>query len=513
MRHLPLKWILACSVLVLAILLTSCREDFEYVPSTGNLEFSKDTVFLDTVFTNIGSATYSLKVYNRSNQDILIPFIGMENGQSSSYRLNVDGKAGKEFTDTPLLAKDSLFVFIETTFDISQIPETEFLYAESLLFGTGASTQKVELVTLVKDAIFLYPDSSSDGTKESLLLGLDEEGNEIRVEGFFLETDELLFTNEKPYVIYGYAAVSDGNTLTMEPGTRVHFHKNSGILVASGGSLDINGQLSADQDVLENEVIFEGDRLETTYADEPGQWGTVWISQGSTNNQIDYLTVKNASIGLRVEGDGQLNAPTLTLRNVQIYNSTKDNLWATSAYIVAENVVLGNAGHSSLYANLGGRYEFAHCTLANYWGSGFRNGPALFISNFEGANTRGLTSANFINCIIDGSMSIELALQQDPTAEFNFSFINCLLQFDDTANLYEKNPLFDFQNPEKYTNVILNQPPDFQNPFKNQFQIGAASSALDAAEPNIPSSIPMDILGVDRTQNPDIGAFEFVPNN
>jgi len=47
------------------MLWSSCRKDFEYAPSTGSLEFSKDTVYLDTVFSKIGSSTYNLKVYNQ----------------------------------------------------------------------------------------------------------------------------------------------------------------------------------------------------------------------------------------------------------------------------------------------------------------------------------------------------------------------------------------------------------------------------------------------------------------
>ena len=244
--------------LVLAISISSCRKDFDYVPSSGNLQFSKDTVFLDTIFTNIGSSTYTLKVYNRSNEDVLIPFVGLEDGQNSSYRLNVDGQAGKEFNNIPLLAKDSLFVFIETTFDVSPTQENEFLYTDAIVFGNGANQQEVQLVTLVKDAVFLYPQTLSNGTKETLVLGMDEDGNEIRVEGFFLETDELQFSKEKPYVVYGYAAVPEGNILDMEAGTRVHFHKNSGIIVSDGAAIHINGALSQDQEVLENEVIFEG---------------------------------------------------------------------------------------------------------------------------------------------------------------------------------------------------------------------------------------------------------------
>jgi hypothetical protein len=37
---------------------------------------------------------------------------------------------------------------------------------------------------------------------------------------------------------------------------------------------------------------FEGDRLEPEYADVPGQWGTIWLTNGSTNNIINHLTIK-----------------------------------------------------------------------------------------------------------------------------------------------------------------------------------------------------------------------------
>ncbi|RDY62030.1 hypothetical protein DX873_04085 [Flagellimonas nanhaiensis] len=508
-----MKWLATGLVLGLLILSASCREDFEYAPSSGNLEFSKDTVFLDTIFSNIGSSTYSLKVYNRSSEDILIPYVGLETGQQSSYRLNVDGMAGKEFQDIPLLAKDSLFVFIETTFDATGLPENEFLYIEDLLFGEGSAIQQVPLVTLVKDAVFLFPATLPNGNKESLVLGTDENGGEIRVEGFYLEPDELLFTNEKPYVIYGYAAVADGTTLSMEPGTRVHFHQNAGLVVDSGASIMVNGALSEDQEELENEVIFEGDRLETTYAQEPGQWGTVWIKEGSTGNHLSHLTIKNATTGLRVDGDGQLATPTLTLTNTQIYNSVNDNLWATSAYITAKNTVLGNAGGASARIDLGGNYSFVHCTLANYWSNGFRSGPTLTIGNYDGDTTQNLEQADFINSIVHGTLPLELTLLQDPAADFNFKFLNCLLQFDDSNNSFANDPLYDFGDTNSYENIILNQSPEFSLPFDNQFQIGFNSAALDAATPDLIDPIPFDILGIDRTQNPDLGAYEFVNEN
>lgn len=511
------RWYIKCAVLALGFALiiagSSCRNDFEYAPSTGNLLFSKDTVFLDTIFTNIGSSTYTLKVYNRTNQDILIPSVGLERGQDSNYRLNVDGLAGKEFEDIPLLSKDSLFVFIETTVDISALPENEFLYTESLIFGEGGNAQEVQLVTLVKDAVFLFPDELGNGTTESLLVGVDNEGNDIYVEGFLLEETELQFTNEKPYVIYGYAAVPEGEILTIAAGARVHFHQNSGIMVNNGASIQVNGLLSEDQDVLENEVIFEGDRLEPAYAAVPGQWGTIWLREGSIDNTMDYLTIKNATTGVRVDGNGILDNPTLTIRNAQIYNSLNSNLLSVTAHIQAANCVLGNAGMHSFHGNLGGKYSFTHCTLANYWPYGFRTGFSLQLDNFilsvDGETvSEDLQYADFTNCIIYGSQNLELGFLEDSSKNFNISFTNCLLRFNDTSNQFMDNPLYNFDDTSRYRNSILNQDPDFMQPIDNQFLLGEMSAALHAAEPNIVPPLPLDILGIDRTTSPDIGAYE-----
>src|SRR5690606_4738317 len=146
-------------LLVLVVLWSSCRNDFESLPSQGNLEFSKDTVYLDTIFTNIGSSTYTLKVYNRSSENISIPSVRLSQGESSRYRLNVNGRAGKTFNNVEILAKDSIFVFIETTIDINTFPgNLQFLYTDAIEFDSGSNQQKVELVTLVQDAIFLYPE-------------------------------------------------------------------------------------------------------------------------------------------------------------------------------------------------------------------------------------------------------------------------------------------------------------------------------------------------------------------
>ena len=65
-----MRYNLTFFIVAILIVLSSCRKDFSSEISTGGeLSFSKDTVYLDTVFTNIGTSTYNLKVYNKSSNN------------------------------------------------------------------------------------------------------------------------------------------------------------------------------------------------------------------------------------------------------------------------------------------------------------------------------------------------------------------------------------------------------------------------------------------------------------
>ena len=46
-------------------------------------------------------------------------------------------------------------------------------------------------------------------------------------------------------------------TLEIDAGARLHFHRNSGIIVANQASLQANGLASSDPTTLENEIIFQ----------------------------------------------------------------------------------------------------------------------------------------------------------------------------------------------------------------------------------------------------------------
>lgn len=499
-----MRYLITFLICMAFISVSSCRKDFSTIPSFGSLEFSRDTVFLDTVFTNIGSATYNLKVYNRGNESITIPRITLENGASSSYRLNVDGIAGKDFNDIDILAKDSIFVFIETTIDASAVPNP--LYTDRILFDTGTNRQDVDLITLVQDANFIYPG------KDPITMKIDSltiNGQATTIRGRFLTDIELTFTNAKPTVIYGYAAVPSNKTLTIEAGARIYFHNDSGLIIDDKATLKVNGTLA-------EKVIFEGDRLENSFSQIPGQWGTIWMRAGSKNNEIHHAQIKNGIIGILLDSIGSSSTPTLKLQNSEIYNHSNFGILARETNIEGHNVVIGSAGEASFAATIGGTYNFTHSTFANFWNNGIRQLPAVLVNNFftyvdangqEINETRDLHAANFSNCIFDGNNNIEFIIDKvDGGDIFNYSISNCMIQFSDSSNSYADNAELDFTN-SFYQNIILNGNANFRNSQNEDFIIGQDSNAINKATTSI---FNLDILGVDRTINPDIGAYQHI---
>ncbi|MGV7104998.1 hypothetical protein [Flavobacterium sp. U410] len=509
-------------LLALAIIsLVSCRNDFDFESNTGNLDFSRDTVYLDTVFTDIGSSTYTLKVYNRTNKNISIPTITLGKGESSNYRLMVDGMPGKVFQNVELLAKDSMYVFIEVTANIADANPTDFLYTDQILFGDSGNPQKVELVTLIQDAYFIYPQRTQNPDEsfnyESLNLGVDENGDPVTIKGMFLDENdpvngnELHWTNEKPYVIYGYAAVPSNKTLVVDPGARIHFHAESGLIVANNASVHVEGDYSTTED-LENEVIFEGDRLEPGFSETPGQWGTIWFTQGSTNNILSNLTIKNATVGMLVEGNDGTSAPTIAMENVQIYNSSNVGLLARTGNIVGQNVVINNCGETALACSFGGSYDFTHCTFANYWATPSQY--CIMFDDYDGSPEYALTQANFKNCIVYGSPNQSLSFSRYATIDsnYNFQFENCLIKFIDTGNQFANIAEYNFDGSH-YTNCIIADTyntslPYFKNPNNNEMIIGEDSAAKGTANFSY-SSGTYDILNNARTNPSDIGAYNF----
>ncbi|NVK53058.1 MAG: hypothetical protein HWD85_09000 [Flavobacteriaceae bacterium] len=496
-------------ILVGIISISSCRKDFSTIQSFGELAFSKDTVYLDTVFTNIGSSTYNLKVYNKSKHAITIPSIELEKGSTSNYRISVDGIPGKSFQNIDILANDSIYIFIETTIDYSSVSNP--LYTDKILFDNGNKQQAVDLVTLVQDATFIYPGKDPITMKiDSLTL----DGKPTTIKGRFLTDSELHFTKAKPYVIYGYAAIPANKTAIVDAGAKLHFHNNSGLIVDRKATLKVNGTIN-------EQVVFEGDRLEHRYHDVPGQWGTIWMRAGSKDNELNYTTIKNSIIGILVDSIGSAN-PTLQIQNSQLYNNSNYGILAREANIKAANLVIGNTGQSSLACTIGGTYNFTHCTFANYWNNGLRQLPTVLINNFfeytdsnnqKITETRDLHAANFTNCIIDGNNNVEFVLDKVNGSVFNYSIKNNMIQFNDINNSFANNTELNFNDTSHYQNNIINGNTHFKNPTANQFAIGQNNTGIQKATINAALLFPKDILEKDRTTQPDIGAYQHINFN
>lgn len=520
----------------IAISLTSCRSDFQFEPSTGGLEFSKTTVYLDTVFTNIGSSTYRLKVYNRSDKDISIPQVRLGKGITSKYRIMVDGMTGdvgaqgKIFSNVELLAKDSLYVFIEVTADVANANPTDFLYTDKIEFtNISSAPQEVQLVTLIQDAYFIYPQrtgSTGNFLYEAINLGVDDTGQNLIAVGSNLDHsdpvngDEYIWNNSKPYVIYGYAFVPDGENLTVNPGARIHFHANSGLIIGKNASININGNVSLTE-ALENEVIFEGDRLEPDFSEVPGQWGAIINYSTSSLNVINHLTLKNATVGILSGNLATTNNvtdfPKLTIKNTQIYNCSNLGILARKSNVTGENLVINYCGQADFAGTFGGSYNFTHCTFNNNWSSSSQ--VAVLLNNYYETTTtiyvHDLTQANFNNCIIYGSNQIAMLLdnETDGGAAFNYNFKNCLIKFNNINNQFTNNPLYNFSSSEYSgstitTNSSTNRP-KFEDINKNKLWLTEHLNL--PSDPISTGLVPLDILNVNRTISTDLGAYQFEP--
>ncbi len=500
------------------VLITSCRSDFNFERSTGGLKFSRDTVYLDTVFTNIGSSTYTLKVYNKSNKDISIPTIQLGRGLDSKYRMTVDGMQGtngKVFNNVEMLANDSLYIFIETTADVEDANPTDFLYTDQIQFDSGSNMQSVELVTLIQDAFFLYPREISPGNYENIMIGDDPVYGFVLDENDPINGNEYEFTNQKPYVIYGLAAVASGKQLNIAAGARIHCHANSGIIVADGGSINVAGTPSTDPVLRENEVIFEGDRLEPGFSNFPGQWFGIWLTPGSTGS-FENMTIANATVGLFIQN----NVGTVSINNTQIYDSSNFGILAQTGTITGENIVINTAGQACFAGTLGGSYDIKHSTFNNNFSSSQQ--VAVLLDNFRRIDGVDqifpLTYASFANCIIFGSNPVELLVNKSDSSSLldwpsGTIFHKCQVRFNNTANGFTNNPDYAFIND---TNEILkNGNPMFHSIPNNDLQISTDSDASAdnpnfTGDPAITATVPFDVIGNPRNGIPDLGAYKAV---
>ena len=160
MKRISFFRMLACCALCMVhYAFFSCADDDSFSTSTGlRLDFSVDTLKLDTVFSRTPSSTYSFWVHNRNNDGVRLQNVRLKRGNQSGYRVNVDGlyldnANGSQVSDIEIRRKDSVLVFVETT--ASDTYHTEPIVIEDDLLFTLESgvEQKVLLQAWAWDAI------------------------------------------------------------------------------------------------------------------------------------------------------------------------------------------------------------------------------------------------------------------------------------------------------------------------------------------------------------------------
>ena len=480
---------------ILLLLITySCKKENIQTEETSTLQFSNDTIIFDTIFSSIGSVTKQLMVYNNNNFDISTN-VRLSGDTEGNFRMNVDGESGNNIQNVKILANDSMFVFVEVTIDPTNT-NTPYLVSDSIIFTTGSKIQDVDLVAYGQDAYFHTANTYGD-----IINGED-------TSRFFyhqLECNEV-WNNDKPHVIYGYVIVDPNCQLTINAGTNIYLHKNSGVIVGNpfsttvGGTIKVNG-------VLGNEVTFRGDRLDSWYDSLPGQWDRVWLYPGSINNEFNYCNFQNGTIAIHADTVTN-NNPTAVINNCKIDNMSAIGILGQGAKLEVNNTIITKCGQYSVVCNIGGDYSFKHCTFTNYWNFDFRNTPSILLNNYYEASDgniyiRDLNKAYFGNCIIDGNLTTEISFQENEIGDFNYTFDHCLLKIDPNEDTETSN----------YINIIKNESPEFVSKQLFDFHLSETSPCNSAGDFNITQTeffLFSDLEGNLRDNVPDLGALKRV---
>ncbi|MDX1942403.1 MAG: right-handed parallel beta-helix repeat-containing protein [Saprospiraceae bacterium] len=492
-----------CLLALIAItIFSNCEQDeFDFTTdSNAKLEFSLDTLRFDTVFTELGSATRSFKIYNRNDKAIRISDIFLESGNNLRWQMNVDGIPGNAQQDVEVLAKDSIYVFVEVTIDPDQpLSASPFVIEDRVVFETNGNTQYVNLEAWGQNANY-FPSRFNKGVAVRLTCN----------------NGPLVWDDPKPYVIYG-AVFVDSCELVIPAGARIYVHGgvaqndlfggiyNDGILyIQAAGKLTIQG-------TKEKPVIIQGDRLEESFLDDAGQWNGIVLSRGSKGNTIDYATIRNSRFGILVDSTADL-----TVRNSQFYNTVSSGIIGYRSRITAENCLIYNNGATSVLFLQGGDYNFTYCTIASYG----VNASALGMSNFFchnedcSSNTVYRLVARFKNSIIYGSQNDEIELSDAREGKepllFDIRFEDCIVKVEELLRVLNGRyaNFFDEQcdpclNPQRSDKL-------FVKPDENDYHLDSLSVAQGLAKPIIsPKIIDIDLEGKPRdATKPDIGCYE-----
>jgi len=462
------KTLFATLFFLLLAVLSCTRDDIQFEAPTQKLRLSADTVFLDTVYNQVRSETYAVKLYNDENKDIIIPEISLKSGANSLYKINVDGKSGTNFRDVPLRKKDSLYIFVEIA-PLAKAPEA--IAEDFITIKTAAANQEVTLFSVVQDAEFFIQRK----TNPNIL------------------TENTTWSNEKAKIIFGQLTLDAGKTLNIKKGTKIYFFKNSGLKISKNANLNVEGDLGS-------EVVFRGDRNDPRYDTIPKNWGRISADENAKIS-LNYAKIFGGIRGL------ELNHATATIQNTIIHTHQEYGIYAVNSVITAKNLVMNNCGEADFGVFKGGTYNIIHSTLANYWDLN-PSLPALGLyatNEFNNGTSleQGALTLNIRNSIIYNKRENAIVFKPTSGQIFNYQIQNSLLKHGTNAG-------FNFDSNPNVINSLKNEDPKFQNYFteKLNLRLKDDSPAKGKGNTAVAATVPLDIVKISRVVNPSLGAYQ-----
>ncbi len=453
--------------LIVSVFWSGCiSDDFTDSPSD-LLTFSSDTLRFDTVFTDLGTPTARLKVYNRASKAVNISSIRMRN-DDGVFSMNVDGVSGKSFENVEIRANDSIFVFVECLINGNDDP-LPFKVEGMMDFLTNGVTQTVTLEAYGQ--------------------------NVRRLRGVTLDSD-VTFTAEMPYVVFDTLRVAKGATLTLSPGTRVLFHDK--------GMLQVDGRMLALGEVGRM-VELRGDRLDdvlpdTGYEILSGQWQGIRFGAESFGNRMEYVEMQSTVHGVLVDSCGVTDRNKLTLVNSWLHNSQGNVLRSEHAWVDAYGCCFSDAGEAVVWLR-GGSHDFVQCTMANNYLFAISPESILTLSHLSGEENSGISNpmmkADFNNCIIYG---ITQPLSPGDLAKTDVYMRNVLLGVDGSDD-------------DHFISCIWGENPEFETireEYIFNYSLKEDSPAIGAGNPvYVTPECLYDMNGVNRLEwgNPALGAY------
>lgn len=468
---------------LLLFALTSCEEKFSSDPSM-TLQFSADTVKFDTIFTDVSSLTMEVHVYNPQKEGIHISSIALRGGASSHFRFNLDGQAcapGASLQDIEILGKDSLFLLVEVTLP-SQNQTTPFRLEDEIIFTYNSKTQS---------------------------LPLEAYGQQAHIMRDLHITKDSTLSNEYPFLVYGALTVDSGAKLTINPGCTLYMHDKSQMVVY--GQLNVAG-------TAEEPVLMRGDRLDNLFAKVPydmssGQWyGLFLVSQ--QKHTLDHLELRSSVYGVYAQSTGNNPLQQLQLDGCRLHNSSVYGLVCIDTRLTAVNTEVSNCGNYCVYL-LGGKHEFYHCTIANYYnhadhgiqGSSREAVPAVCVNDIP---KYAQMSTYFYNSIITGTRDEEWALLTYFPKQYPAAIQHCYLRTDSAA-LADQSQYSDIHFYHKGDELFQCSYYTYTDCLPYNFQLDSLSPARNIADSAIAARYRYDRLGHDRFADgrPDLGAYEY----